>query len=157
MVEKERQKFDIRIDKDGFWYYQKSKINRFSLVKLFSSILHYKEDGQYWLITSKEKGIIEVEDAPFVINKVEFKGSGKSLSCWVTTNIEDRYLIGEKNNLNVIFESNGIPRPYVYLDRGLKALVLRNIFYELVENSILNKDGWYGIWSDGIFFRLGRE
>ena len=55
--------------------------------------------------TSKEKGIIEVEDAPFVINKVEFISSGENQSCWVTTNIEERYLLGLKYNLNVKFDS----------------------------------------------------
>ena len=41
---------DIKITKDGSWYYEGSKINRINLVKLFSSILK-KEGKKYFLVT----------------------------------------------------------------------------------------------------------
>lgn len=55
---------DMRIARDGTWFYERSPINRFELVRLFSSILK-KEDDRYFLVTPVEKVGIKVDDAPF--------------------------------------------------------------------------------------------
>ena len=56
---------DIRIARDGTWFYLGTPIGRPALVKLFSSILK-KEAGKYYLVTPVEKVGIQVDDAPFV-------------------------------------------------------------------------------------------
>ncbi len=38
---------DMRIARDGTWYYMNSPIGRKPLVKLFSSVLRHDEDGKY--------------------------------------------------------------------------------------------------------------
>ena len=49
---------DIRIARDGTWFYLGTPIGRPALVKLFSSILK-REDGNYYLVTPVEKvGIV---------------------------------------------------------------------------------------------------
>ena len=70
MSQKEIHNYDIRIATNGDWYHEGSKINRIELVKLFASVLHKKDDNKYWLITPKEEGTIEVDDAPFVIQNL---------------------------------------------------------------------------------------
>ena len=45
---------DIRIARNGTWFYLGTPIGRFELVKLFSSILKV-EDGKYFLVTPVEK------------------------------------------------------------------------------------------------------
>ena len=57
--------FGIRIARDGTWFYLGSPIGRKPLVKLFSTVLRREDDGSYWLVTPVERGLIEVEDAPF--------------------------------------------------------------------------------------------
>ena len=56
---------DIRIARNGTWFYLGTPIGRFELVKLFSSILKI-EDGKYFLVTPVEKVGIQVDDAPFI-------------------------------------------------------------------------------------------
>ena len=56
---------DIRIARDGTWFYLGTPIGRPELVKLFSSILK-KEEDKYFLVTPVEKVGITVDDAPFV-------------------------------------------------------------------------------------------
>ena len=57
---------DIRITKDGSWFYEGSKINRKNLVKLFSSILK-KEGEKYFLVTPSEKIGIKAITLPFTV------------------------------------------------------------------------------------------
>ena len=68
--------FQMRIARDGIWYYQESPINRMRLVKLFASVLQKENDGTYWLITPVEKGLIDVDDAPFLAVDCDVSGEG---------------------------------------------------------------------------------
>ena len=44
---------DIRIDRQGCWYYQGSTIERSRMVALFSTIL-WREENEYFLITPQD-------------------------------------------------------------------------------------------------------
>ena len=55
--------FDMRIARDGTWFYRGSPIGRKPLVKLFSTVLR-RENGEFWLVTPVERGRILVDDAP---------------------------------------------------------------------------------------------
>jgi uncharacterized protein len=66
---------DMRIARDGTWYYLGTPIGRPALVKLFSSILR-KDGDRYFLVTPVEKVGITVDDAPFVAVDVEAEGRG---------------------------------------------------------------------------------
>ena len=62
--------FEIHIASDGRWFHQGDEIKRIAIVKLFASVLSLDNDGRYWLTTPAEKGEITVEDAPFIIVKL---------------------------------------------------------------------------------------
>ena len=150
--QKEFHSYDIRIASNGDWYHEGSKIKRFELVKLFASVLHYKEDKNYWLITPKEEGVIKVDDAPFIIKEINYKGNYEEGNCWVTTNLDETFLLGKKNYLRIAFDKNKNPRPYVFIYRGLEALMLRSVYYDMVNYAVKDEKGCYGIWSDKTFF-----
>jgi hypothetical protein len=57
---------DMRIARDGTWYYKGSPIGRKELVCLFASVLKREADGSYVLETPVERARITVEDAPFI-------------------------------------------------------------------------------------------
>ena len=57
----------MKISRDGKWYFMDSPIGREKMVSLFSTVLRFDEDGNYYLVTPVEKIKIEVEDKPFVI------------------------------------------------------------------------------------------
>lgn len=154
MPSKELHNYDIRIASNGDWYHEGTKIQRIEIVKLFASVLNKRDDNKYWLITPKEEGVIKVDDAPFVITKMDYSGDIETGNCWFTTNLGDKVLLSKKNPLRLEFDDKKNPRPYIYLFRGMEALILRQVYYEIVKYAVKDAYGVYGIWSDNTFFNV---
>ena len=157
MPNKELHNYDIRIAANGDWYHEGTRIQRLELIKLFASVLSKRDDNNYWLTTPKEEGIIKVDDAPFVITKLDYSGQIKTAKCWFTTNLGDRILLGKNNPLRLEFDSKKNPRPYIYLFRGMEGLILRQVYYEIVKHAVKDDMGHYGIWSDNTFFEIDEK
>lgn len=151
--------FSIRIARDGTWFYHDSPIRRLALVKLFASVLRREADGEYWLVTPAERGRIEVEDAPFVAVELEAEGQGRDQNLTFRTNLDDKVVAGESHPLRVATDpATGEPRPYVLVKPGLEALLLRPVFYHLIEQgheATIDGAPQFGVWSNGKFFPLG--
>lgn len=150
--------FDIRIARDGTWFYKNSPIGRPALVKLFASVLKRDAEGGYWLETPAERGRIVVEDAPFVAVEATFEGAGMNQRLTLRTNLDARVAVDAAHPLVMRGNLAEEPRPYVMLDGGLEALIARSAFYTLVEHAVPHKVSgadMLGIWSAGQFFALG--
>lgn len=142
---------DMRIARDGTWFYLGTPIGRFELVKLFSSILK-REEGKYFLVTPVEKVGITVDDAPFVAVDFEARGEGAAQELLFTTHVGDQMLAGHDHPIRVERDAEtGEPSPYVLVRSDLEALIDRKSFYRLVELGC-HHDGWFGLWSGGAFF-----
>ncbi|WP_375698549.1 DUF1285 domain-containing protein [Pseudophaeobacter sp. TrK17] len=142
---------DMRIARDGTWFYLGTPIGRFELVKLFSSILK-REDGKYFLVTPVEKVGITVDDAPFVAVDFEASGEGEAQELHFTTHVGDQMLAGPDHPIRVERDpQTGEPSPYVLVRSDLEALIDRKSFYRLVELGC-HHEGWFGLWSGGRFF-----
>ena len=142
---------DMRIARDGTWFYLGTPIGRFELVKLFSSILK-REDGKYFLVTPVEKVGITVDDAPFVAVDFEAKAKGADQVLTFTTHVGDTAVAGPEHPIRVERDpETGEPSPYVLIRADLEALIDRKSFYRLVELGA-HHDGWFGLWSSGVFF-----
>jgi hypothetical protein len=150
--------FNMRIARDGTWFYRGSPIGRIALVKLFSTVLHRKDDGTYWLTTPVESGRIEVEDAPFLAVELFREGRGKTQTLRFRTNIDEMVTLDDAHALRIAEQNPGEPRPYIFVKRGLEARLVRPVFYELVEIAEPDPDNAdaIGIWSAGKFFPLGK-
>ncbi|WP_282170130.1 DUF1285 domain-containing protein [Ruegeria atlantica] len=147
---------DIHIAKDGSWTYLGSPINRFELVKLFSSILK-KEDEKYYLVTPVEKVGITVEDAPFVAVDFDAAGEGQAQVLTFTTRVGDTAIAGPDHPIRIVIDpETDEPSPYVLVRANLEARIDRKSFYRLVDIAT-HKDGWFGVWSSGQFFPLVRS
>lgn len=149
---------DMRIARNGDWFYQNSLITRPQLVKLFSTILRYDDDGCYYLVTPVEKWRIQVEDVPFVAVLVDAKGSGDQQRLTFTTNVNEEVEGGINNPIRVELDPiNAEPKPYIHVRSGLEALISRNVFYHLVslatEYQVEGKTV-LGVWSAEEFFPL---
>lgn len=149
--------FDMRIARDGSWYYRGSPIDRKPLVTLFSSVLKRDEKGQYWLETPVERGRIDVDDAPFTAVEVDIEGEGPNQNLIFRTNLDQIVTAGPDHPIRVAFdESTGEPSPYVLVRDGLEALLTRSVYYALAEQVVEDESsGQPGVWSDGMFFVLG--
>ena len=150
---------DIRIARDGTWFHLGAPIGRKELVRLFSTILRKDPDG-FHLVTPAEKMRIAVEDAPFVAVLLRAEGEGREQRLVFATNVGDETQAGTDNPLRV--ETNPEtkePAPYVHVRRGLEAKIARPVFYQLVELAVPGEgahNGFLGVWSCGVFFRLGQ-
>lgn len=179
---------DMRIASDGTWFYCGSPIHRKALVKLFSTVLRREDDGQYWLVTPVERGRVRVDDAPFTAVELDVSGTGEAQVLRFRTNLDDWVEADATHPLRVAqgplapnlpatepiagpandnpttaivdIEEAAIdePRPYILIRPGLEALILRSVFYELVDLAVEQErpDGlWLAVWSNGILFPLG--
>ncbi len=148
---------DMRIARDGTWFYQGTPIGRPALVRLFSTIL-IREGDAYFLVTPVEKVGITVEDAPFVAVDFTQSGDGEAQEIAFTTNVGDTVTAGPEAPLRVVRDpETGEPSPYVTVRRNLEALIDRKSFYRLVEiGEEAPHEGaqWFGLRSGGSFFPI---
>ena len=79
---------DMRIARDGTWYYQGTPIGRKAMVRLFSTIIR-RDGDDYFLVTPVEKVGIQVDDAPFVAVALQVEGVGEEQRLRFVTNVED--------------------------------------------------------------------
>lgn len=151
---------DMRIARDGTWFYLGTPIGRKELVRLFSSVLR-KDGDDYFLVTPVEKVGITVDDAPFVAVDFDVSHAGQDQVLTFTTNVGDQAIAGPDNPLRVSYDpATGEPAPYVLIRRNLEALIDRKSFYRLVEIGSHQKhagEDWFGIWSSGEFFPVIRS
>ena len=149
---------DMRIARDGTWFYCGSPIRRSALVKLFASVLRREPDGGYSLVTPVERGRIEVEDVPFLAVGLTVEGDGREQKLIFHTNLDDIVTAGPDNPLRVETATSGEPAPYILVRDNLEARLARTVFYDLVElgkEEPIEETNQFGVWSSGRFFRLG--
>lgn len=145
---------DIRIARDGTWYYLGTPIGRPAMVHLFSSILK-REGDRYFLVTPGEKVGITVDDAPFVAVDFEVTGEGKNQQVTFETQVGETVTCGPDHPLRVMRAEDGEPSPYILVRDGLEALIDRKSFYRMVEicaHEPHEGAAWFGLWSGGRFF-----
>ena len=137
---------DMRIARDGTWFYLGTPIGRSELVKLFSSILR-KDGDDYFLVTPVEKVGITVDDAPFVA--VDFEIVDGNLR--FETHVGDFATAGPDHPIRVERDpETGEPSPYVLIRANLEALIDRKSFYRLVdigETDTIDEIEWFGLRS----------
>lgn len=150
---------DIRIDRNGVWYYGGSPIGRKEMVCLFASVLNRDDLGDYWLITPAEMARIRVEDAPFLAVEMAVQGSGPAQTLSFRTNVDEWVTADAAHPLRIETDPvTGEPSPYILVRPGLEARLTRAVFYELVGRGIEERENGkdvYGVWSSERFFPIG--
>ncbi len=147
---------DMRIARDGTWYYLGTPIGRPAMVKLFASVLRREPDGSFVLVTPVERVGLTVEDAPFLAVELFSEGVGRARQMGFRLNTEDAVIVDAAHPLTVrIDPATEEPRPYVHVRGGLEARIVRSVFYELVELGLAEQQGGtLGLWSHDRFFPL---
>ena len=148
---------DMRIARDGTWFYMGTPIGRKELARLFSTIIR-RDGDDYFLVTPVEKVGITVDDAPFVAVDFEVSGAARAQTLTFTTNVGDTATAGPNNPIRVARDpASGEPAPYVLIRANLEALIDRKSFYRLVDigtHETRNGERWFGVWSGGAFFAI---
>ena len=153
-------KLNIRINREGLWFYNGTPIMRKELVKLFSSVLEKDDENRYWLVTPAEKREILVEDAPFLAVELSVNGEGEKQNLEFRTNIDEVVKASASNPLKIHVNAlTGEPSPYICVRRNLDAKLTRSVFYQLVDLGVEewnSENKMLGVWSSGTFFEIGK-
>ncbi len=151
---------DIRISSKGDWYYQGSVIARHRIVKLFSTVLRL-EGEDYFLVTPPAKYCIEVEDVPFTAVELHVKGKDKNQKLHFRTNMDEVVVADHEHPLTVTTNTQTEETiPYIVVRDGLKAKIVRSVYYQLAEllvddNGDSGPDHKVGVYSCGQFIPFG--
>lgn len=148
---------DMRIAKDGTWFYMGTPIGRIRLARLFSSVLK-KEGDDFFLVTPAEKVGITVEDAPFLAIDFEVSGTGREQVLTFQTSMGDSAAADATHPLKLGQRDDGSSAPYIEIRGGLDALIDRKSFFrlmDLAEEELIDGAPQMGVWSSGVFFSTG--
>jgi len=158
------REINMRIARNGDWFYNDGIIPRKRMVKLFSSVLRVDDDGETYLVTPVEKLRIQVDDAPFTAVLLHREGAGENQGLILTTNVGDKVLAGEQHPIVVEYtRKGGEPSPYILVRDKLRALISRSVFYELAELAVSEphapseEHATMGVFSDGVFMPLAEQ
>jgi uncharacterized protein len=121
---------EIKIDKEGIWYYRGAHMFRKDILCIFFESLQIDEDGKYIIVLGDERCYLDVEDTAFVVEAVYKKKQVK--------NNEDIYIsltddLQEKLDLNSLHvgKENVL---YCRVKNGkFKARFSRKSYYQLAE------------------------
>jgi hypothetical protein len=147
---------DMRIARDGTWFYGGTPIGRPALVRLFASVLR-REGDRFVLVTPVEKVGITVEDAPFVAVELGATDAEGGSDLRLRTNVDDWVRVDADHPLRFDPGRDDELTPYVKVRGELWARILRPVFYDLVERGEtrdIEGVSSFGIVSAGLFFPM---
>ena len=147
---------DMRIARDGTWFYLGTPIGRPALVRLFSTILK-REDGKHFLVTPVEKVGIQVDDAPFLAVEMRHEPHEGGRLLRFRTNVDDWVPCDAAHRLRFETAPDGGLMPYLHVRADLWAKVTRALYYDLVdigEERVVDGRAMFGIASGGEFFAM---
>jgi uncharacterized protein len=147
---------DIRIARDGTWFYLGTPIGRPALVRLFSTVLK-REGDKHFLVTPVEKVGIRVDDAPFLAVEMQREGDGGDRILHFRTNVDDWVRCDADHRLRFETAADGGLTPYLHVRSDLWAKVTRALYYDVVdlgEERIVDGQAKFGVSSCGEFFAM---
>ena len=120
---------EMRIDREGNWYYQNSIIGRDKLKLLFSRILKF-ESGNYYLVTPTEKVIVKVDIAPYMI--IDYEIDAQKEKIILKTNLDLSIPLDKDHKLEL--KKIGEEQiPFIQVRDNIEGFISRSIYYSLIE------------------------
>jgi uncharacterized protein len=148
---------DMRIARDGAWFYQGTPISRPAMVKLFASILR-KDPERYVLVTPVEMVEIAVEDAPFMAVEMQINHTASRQELMFRTNVDDWTVASTEHPMRFVSEATGGLKPYIHVRGDLWAKATRSVYLDIVNAATehtVNGNTVLGVESCGEFFPIG--
>ncbi len=82
---------DIRIDKEGVWFFQGAEMIRKEILQIFYQHLNREASGRYTIEMPNDRCYLDVEDAPFVVKAV-YPEPGETESGAIQLHLNDETL-----------------------------------------------------------------
>ena len=128
---------EMKIDREGNWFYQNSIIGRDKLKILFSRILKL-EEGKYFLVTPVEKVPVTVDLAPYMIVDYEVDSDHKNII--LKTNLDLSIPLDKDHQLEL--KNIGDEHiPFVHVRNNIEGFISRSVYYSLIEIALKQDNG----------------
>ena len=128
---------EMKIDREGNWFYQNSIIGRDKLKILFSRILKL-EEGKYFLVTPVEKVPVTVDLAPYMIVDYEVDSDYKNII--LKTNLDLSIPLDKEHRLEL--KNIGDEHiPFVHVRNNIEGFISRSVYYSLIEIALKQDNG----------------
>tara|TARA_B100000686_G_C16762904_1_gene959909 strand:- start:850 stop:1392 length:543 start_codon:yes stop_codon:yes gene_type:complete len=128
---------EMKIDREGNWFYQGSIIGRENLKILFSRILKF-EQGNYYLVTPVEKVLVNVDIAPYMIIDYEVDSNNEKII--LKTNLDLSIPLDKDHGLEL--KSVGDENiPFVQVRDKIEGFISRSIYYSLIDIALNQNNG----------------
>ena len=128
---------EMKIDREGNWFYQNSIIGRDKLKILFSRILKL-EEGKYFLVTPVEKVPVTVDLAPYMIVDYEVDSDYKNII--LKTNLDLSIPLDNEHRLEL--KNIGDEHiPFVHVRNNIEGFISRSVYYSLIEIALKQDNG----------------
>jgi hypothetical protein len=123
---------EIRIDRDGVWYFRKMEMTRKEIVQYFYQHLRRDSQGHYQIELGGEHCPVQVDDVPYIIRNVSSGFTGVDERPCMVISLSDGSF--EELNLETIWiGENNVP--YCSVKKGgQEARFSRQAFYQLAVN-----------------------
>ncbi|MCW2367822.1 DUF1285 domain-containing protein [Sphingobium sp. B11D3D] len=144
----------MRIDAQGRWFHEEREIRRPELVSLFARLLRREPDGRHVLVTPVEMLDIEVEDAPLFAVEMASDGDGQARTLQFRIGATGQWVTADGAHPLGMEENAAGPRPALGLEAGLRARLIRPVYYALADLAIAEGHDPLGLWSGGVFHAL---
>ena len=128
---------EMRIDREGNWFYQGSIIGRNKLKILFSKILKF-ENGKYYLVTPVEKVPVTVDLAPYMIVDYEVDLDHKNII--LKTNLDLSIPLDKDHQLE-LKKIGDEHIPFVHVRNNIEGFISRSVYYSLIEIALKQDNG----------------
>ncbi len=134
-----QQECEIRIDKQGSWFYNSLPIINQTILQLFMRSIEQDGVGGYRLKIGEETAPLRVEDTPYVVESLDLVGSEGAAAEAFCLRLNDEtkeildlesFYIGKENVPYCSVKSGAFP-----------ARFLRPAYYSLAQNHICQDDG----------------
>jgi hypothetical protein len=122
---------DIKIDKEGTWYYRGAHMFRKEILSVFFENLKIDECGKYLIELGEERCYLDVEDTAFVVREVHKKCSPQSSEDQIYIRLTDESL--EKLDLPTLHVGRDNVLYCQVKDGKFIARFSRNGYYQLAE------------------------
>lgn len=140
---------EIKIDKEGNWFFNDAPIINRQIVDLFNAGIEHDGCGGYRLHIGAEISPIVVEDTPYVVTQLEPEQGADGISCFMV-----RLNDGSRERLSFeTFYLSAENIPYCAVKGGLfPARFLRAPYYELARHIDQEGDGRFSLTLNGTKF-----
>ena len=128
---------EMKIDREGNWFYEGSIIGRDKIKILFSRILKF-EDNNYYLVTPVEKVLVNVDLAPYMIVDYEVDLDHKNII--LKTNLDLSIPLDKDHKLE-IKKIGDEQIPFVQIRNNIEGFISRSVYYSLIEIALMQDNG----------------